>query len=90
MVMKHLNPQDYQVKTHNDRKGLIYLKKQDRTTTNQNQTLHSEKKKMQRKTLKQKIIGDHPAKKKKGRMENHRINWKRFKMAINNPLSITP
>ena len=44
---------------------------------------------MKRKTLNQKIIGEHPAKKMKGRTENHRINWNtRFKMAINNHLSI--
>ena len=84
MVMKCLNLQDYQAKTHNYRKGLTYLK--NRASTNQNQTLHSQK--MKRKILKQKIIGDHPTK-KKGRMENHRINWKmKFKMAINNHLSI--
>ena len=85
MVMKCLNLQDYQAKTHNYRKRLIYLK--NRESTNQNQTLHSQK--MKRKILKQKITGDHPTKKKKGRMEKHRINWKmRFKMAINNNLSI--
>ena len=44
---------------------------------------------MERNTLKQKIIGGHPTKKKKGRIENHRIKWNmRFKMAINNHLSI--
>ena len=61
MVMKCLNLQDYQAKTHNYRKGLTYLKY--RTTTNQNQTLHSQK--MKRKTLKQKIIADHPTKNRK-------------------------
>ena len=41
MVMKCLNLQDYQAKTHNNRKGLAYLK--NRAMTNQNQTLHSQK-----------------------------------------------
>ena len=59
--MKCLNPQDYQAKTHNYRKGLTYLK--IRATTSQNQTLHLQK--MKRKTLKQKIIRDYPTKKKK-------------------------
>uniref|UniRef100_A0A4X1ULJ6 RNA-directed DNA polymerase n=1 Tax=Sus scrofa TaxID=9823 RepID=A0A4X1ULJ6_PIG len=46
--------------------------------------------KQTKKTFKQTITGDHPTKKKKkGRMENHRINWNmRFKMAINNHLSL--
>ena len=61
MVMKCLNLQDYQAKTHNYRKGLTYLK--NRAITNQNQTLRSQK--MKRKILKQKIIGDHPTKKRK-------------------------
>jgi len=39
--MKYLNLQDYQAKTHNNRKGLAYLK--NRAMTNQNQTLHSQK-----------------------------------------------
>ena len=58
--MKCLNLQDHQAKTHNYQKGLAYLK--NRATTSQNQTLHSQK--MKRKTLKQKIIGDHPIKKR--------------------------
>ena len=61
MVMKCLNLQDYQAKTHNYRKGLAYLKHW--ATTSQNQTLHSQKKK--KKTLKQIITGDHPTKKRK-------------------------
>ena len=52
---------DYQAKASRYRKGLIYLK--NRATTNQNQTLHLQKMKI--KTLKQKIIGDHPTKKRK-------------------------
>ena len=59
--MKCLNLQDYQAKTHNYRKGLAYLK--NRATTNQNQTLLSQK--LKRKVVKQKIIGDHPTKKRK-------------------------
>ena len=61
IVMKCLNLQDHQAKTHNYRKGLAYLK--NRATTSQNQILHLQK--MKRKTLKQKIIGDHPPKKRK-------------------------
>ena len=41
MVMKCLNLQDYQGKTHNYRKGLTYFK--NRANTNQYQTLHSQK-----------------------------------------------
>ena len=61
IIMKCLNLQDHQAKTHNYGKGLAYLK--NRATTSQNQTLHSEK--MKRKTLKQKIIGYHPTKKER-------------------------
>ena len=41
MVMKRLNLQNYQAKTHNNRKELTYLK--NRASTNQNQILHSQK-----------------------------------------------
>ena len=78
IVMNGLNLQDHQGKTHY-RKGLAYLK--NRATTSQNQILHLQKMK-KKNTLKQIITGDHPTKKKrkKGRMENHRINWNtRFK-----------
>ena len=64
--MKCLNLQDHQAKTHNYRKGLAYLK--NRVPKNQNQTSYSQKIKKQtnkKKPLKQKIIGDHPTKKKK-------------------------
>ena len=61
MVMKCFNLQDYQAKTHNYRKWLTYLK--NRATTNQIQTLHSQK--MKRETHKKKIIGDHSTKKRK-------------------------
>ena len=75
--MKCLNLQDHQAKTHNYGKGLAYLK--NRATTSQNQILHLQKMK-KKNTHKQIITGDHPTKKKKGRMENHRINWNtRFK-----------
>ena len=66
IVMKCLNLQDHQAKTHNYRKGLAFFK--IRATTNQNQTLHL--KNMKRKTLKEKINGGHPTKK---RMEESRI-----------------
>ena len=59
--MKCLNLQDHQAKTHNYRKWLTYLRY--RATTNQNQTLPSQK--MKRKTLKQKIIQDYPTRKRK-------------------------
>ena len=52
---------DYQAKVSRYRKGLTYLK--NRATTNQNHTLYSQK--MKRKTLQQKIIGDHLTKKRK-------------------------
>ena len=89
MAIKCLNLQDYHTKTHNYRKGITYLK--NKTTTNKNQTLYSQK--LNRKVLKHKINGNHPTKKKKGRKERrkekHRINWKtRFKVAINKHLSI--
>ena len=59
--MKCLNLQYHQAKTHNCRKGLAHLK--NRATTNQIQTLHSQK--MKRETHKKKIIGDHSTKKRK-------------------------
>ena len=63
IIMKCLNLQDHQAKTHNYRKGLAYLK--NRATTSQNQTLHSQKMKKTKnknKSLKQIITRDHPAK----------------------------
>jgi len=47
-------------------KGLTYLK--NRATTNQNQTLHSQK--LKRKILKHKINGNHPIKKRKEERRN--------------------
>ena len=61
--MKCLNLQDPQAKTHNYRKGLVYLK--NRATTSQNQILHSQKNEKKKKTLKQIITGDHSTKKRK-------------------------
>ena len=54
---------DYQAKASRYRKGLTYLK--NRATTNQNQTLHSQKLKI--KVLEHKINGNHPTKKRKKR-----------------------
>lgn len=66
IIMKCLNLQDHQAKTHNYGKGLAYLK--NRATTSQNQILHSQKmKQTYKQTLKQIITGDHPTKKKKER-----------------------
>ena len=56
IVMKCLNLQDHQAKTHNYGKGLAYLK--NRATTSQNQILHSQKKMKKIKTLKQIITGE--------------------------------
>ena len=76
-----LSLHDYQAKARRYRKGLTYLKNKA-TTTNQNQTLHSQK--LKRKGHKHKRKGNHPTKKReKGTKEKHRINWKtRFKMVI--------
>ena len=73
-----MNLQDHQAKTHNYGKGLAYLKKQGNHKPKPNIAFAKNEKKN---TLKQIITGDHPTKKKKkGRMENHRINWNtRFK-----------
>ena len=62
IVMKCLNLQDHQAKTHNYGKGLAYLK--NRATTSQNQILHLQKMK-KKNTLKQIITGNHPTKKKR-------------------------
>ena len=55
---------DYQAKASRYRKGLTYLK--NTATTNQNQTLHSQK----LKALKHKINGNHPTKKRKEEKRN--------------------
>ena len=56
----------YQGKTRRYRKGLTHLK--NRATTNQNQTLHSQK--LKRKVLKHKINGNHPTKTRKEEKRN--------------------
>ena len=79
-----LSLDDYQAKASTYRKGLKYLN--NRATTNQNQTIHSQK--LKRRGHKHKIKGNHPTKKKRNK-EKHRINWKtRCKMTINTYLSI--
>ena len=62
IVMKCLNLQDHQAKTHNYRKGLADLKNQGNHKPKPNIAFA---KKMKRKTLKQKIIGYHPTKKER-------------------------
>ena len=52
---------DCQAKASRYKKGLIHLK--NRATTNQNQTLHSQK--LKRKVHKHKINGNHPNKRRK-------------------------
>ena len=61
-----LSLRDYQVKASRYRNGLTYLK--NRATTNQNQTLHSQK--LKRKVHKHKIYGNHPTKKTKEERRN--------------------
>ena len=62
----YLNLFDYQAKDSRYRKGLTYLK--NRASTNQNQTLHSQK--LERKVLNHKINGNHPTKKRKEEKRN--------------------
>ena len=62
----HLHLYDYQAKASRYRKGLTFLK--NRATTNQNQTLHSQK--LKRKVHKYKINGNHPTKKKREQRRN--------------------
>ena len=61
---------DYQVKSSRYRKGLTYL--ENRATTNQNQTLQSQK--LKGKVHKHKIKGNHPTKKKKKKKKEERRN----------------
>ena len=61
ILMMHLSLYDYQEKASRYSKGLTCLK--NRATTNQNQTLHSQKGK--RKVLKHKINGNLPTQKRK-------------------------
>ena len=73
---------DFQAKASRYRKGLTYLK--NRATTNQKQTLHSQKEKDT--SIKEKKVLQP---KKKGIKEKTRINQKtRFRMAIRIYLSI--
>ena len=65
-----LSLSDYQAKASRYRKELTYLK--NRATTNQNQTLHSQK--LKRKIHEHKINRRNHPTKKKGRKEIHRIN----------------
>ena len=60
ILMMCLSLYDYQAKASRYRKGLTYLK--NRATTNQNQTLHSQK--LKGKGHKHKIKGEHPTKKR--------------------------
>ena len=64
--MMCLSLHDYQAKASRYRKGLTYLK--NRTTTNQNQILYSQKPK--RKVHKHKISGNYPTKKIKEQRRN--------------------
>ena len=71
---------DYQSIASKYRKGLTCLK--NRASTNQNQTIHSQK--LKRRVHKHQLKGNHPTKKRKEPKDRHRINWKtRFEMAIN-------
>ena len=73
---------DYQAKASRYRKGLTYLK--NRATTNQNQTINSQK--LKRRRHKHKIGGNHPSNKIKGQRRNMESTM--FKMEINTQLSI--
>ena len=78
IVMKCLNLQDHQAKTHIYGKGLAYFK--NRATTSQNQIFHLQKMKKKYTQADNNRRPSNQKKKKKGRMENHRINWNmRFK-----------
>ena len=57
---------DYKAKARRYKKGLTYLK--NRATTNQNQTLHSQK--LKRKLLEHKINENHPIQKRKEEKRN--------------------
>ena len=75
---------DYQDKASRYRKGLTYLK--NRTTTNQNQTLHSQK--INRKGQKHKIKLNHPTKERKEQRKNIDSTRKQGLMATNTHISI--
>ena len=70
---------DYQAKASRYRKQLTYLK--NRATTNQNQTIHSQKLKIKGQKHKK---GNNPTAKKEQEQRKNIENWKtRFKMEIN-------
>ena len=70
MVMKCLKLKDYQAKTHNYRKGLTYFK--NRASTNQNQTLHSQKMKSTQAENKWKLSNQ--KKKRRKKKQNQLVN----------------
>ena len=72
ILMMCLSLYGYQAKASRYRKGLTYLK--NRATTNQNQTLHSQK--LKRKVHKHKINGNHPTKKRREQIRNIESNGK--------------
>ena len=61
-----LNLYDYQAKASRCKKGLTYLK--NRATTNQNQTIHSQK--LKSRGHNHKIKGNHPTQKRKEQRRN--------------------
>ena len=71
IVMKCLNLQDHQAKTHNYGKGLAYLK--NRATTSQNQILHLQKMK---KTKQNTQADNNQKKKKKKKKKKRKEEWR--------------
>ena len=63
ILMMYLSLYDYQAKASRCRKGVNIL--EDRETTNQNQTLHSQK----LKNTQHKLNGNHPTKKERNKGE---------------------
>ena len=90
IVMKCLNLQDDQAKTQLYEVVSIFKKQGNHKPKPNIAFAKNEKKKQNKKKTTQADNNWRPSnQKKKGRMENHRINWNtRFKMAINNHLSI--
>ena len=70
--MMCLSLYDYQAKASRHKKGLIYLK--NRATTNESQTLHSQK--LKGKVLKHKTNGKNPTKKEKKRETKNQLENK--------------
>ena len=78
--MMHLTLYDYQAKASRYRKGLTCVKKQGKHKSKPNITFTKNEKKNTQAENNWRPSNQ----KQKGRMENHRINWKaRFKMSIN-------